>query len=142
MSIFPLSLRFSLSTHSTMPSLHRLILGSLLTLCAVTNVNAQAVTLGAACSPDVDIFGCQGTNYMTCDPTSSKWLNPSYTTPHLLTLTKNIITRTLDLPKRLPNRLPPSPLLRRKLRSKFSRCRIPSEFLPPILLHRPPFLNS
>ncbi|KAI9101717.1 hypothetical protein DFS34DRAFT_427647 [Phlyctochytrium arcticum] len=31
-------------------------------------------TLGGSCVPSVDVFGCQGVNYMSCDPQSNRWI--------------------------------------------------------------------
>ncbi|TPX71391.1 hypothetical protein SpCBS45565_g01098 [Spizellomyces sp. 'palustris'] len=37
-------------------------------------VGAQSVVLGGACDAAQDVFGCQGKNYMACDPTSKRWI--------------------------------------------------------------------
>ncbi|KNC96947.1 uncharacterized protein SPPG_09496 [Spizellomyces punctatus DAOM BR117] len=56
-----------------MRSLNSLI-ASVLALVAITQVRAQSVVLGGACDPTVDVFGCQGRNYMSCDPQSKRWI--------------------------------------------------------------------
>ncbi|KNC97865.1 uncharacterized protein SPPG_06859 [Spizellomyces punctatus DAOM BR117] len=41
---------------------------------SISRVGAQSVVLGGACDPAQDVFGCQGKNYMACDPTSKRWI--------------------------------------------------------------------
>ncbi|TPX66854.1 hypothetical protein SpCBS45565_g04185 [Spizellomyces sp. 'palustris'] len=50
------------------------LIGSVLALMAIAQVRAQSVSLGNACDPAVDVFGCQGRNYMSCDPQSKRWI--------------------------------------------------------------------
>ncbi|KAI8822491.1 uncharacterized protein EV422DRAFT_524190 [Fimicolochytrium jonesii] len=56
-----------------LPSTALLVIGALLVVVA-SEVKAQSVLLGARCNPNTDLFGCSGKNYMSCDPTSNRWI--------------------------------------------------------------------
>ncbi|KAJ3184372.1 hypothetical protein HDU85_001677 [Gaertneriomyces sp. JEL0708] len=54
--------------------LSRFLTASLVVLLCQQGAAAQRVTLGGACDVDKDVFGCQGRNYMACDPQSKRWI--------------------------------------------------------------------
>ncbi|KAJ3056185.1 hypothetical protein HK097_007791 [Rhizophlyctis rosea] len=55
-----------------------MLTGRILAIVAVVGLGdgVAAQVLGGACNPDnsVDLFGCQDNYYMTCDPTSRRWV--------------------------------------------------------------------
>ncbi|KAI9093038.1 hypothetical protein DFS34DRAFT_631377 [Phlyctochytrium arcticum] len=49
-------------------------LATLVVLGACARQSSAQAVLGGACQVAVDVFGCQGKNYMTCDPQSNRWI--------------------------------------------------------------------
>ncbi|KAI9001982.1 hypothetical protein BC832DRAFT_601874 [Gaertneriomyces semiglobifer] len=61
--------------------LSRFLTASLVVLLCQHGAAAQRVTLGGACDVDKDVFGCQGRNYMACDPQSKSMPNRLFRDP-------------------------------------------------------------